>query len=188
MSAGSPALTATFRADSERGLAALGHALGLALRGALAGRHLILLGLDGELGTGKTTLAAAILKALGVQARITSPTYGLVHPYTVTLGDSRTILDMLHVDLYRVQQPVELDELDLHGDDPTAARASRRLLLVEWFENARGRLGTPDVAVLLQHREPGRSITVKGISDPGKQIVCLLHDARHPDLIFYSES
>ena len=187
MSARSSALTASFRAHSERGMAALGHALGLALESALAGQPSLLLGLDGELGAGKTTLAAATLKALGVHARITSPTYGLVHPYTVDLNDSGAAVDVLHVDLYRLQQAVELDELDLIADASTTPGAGGQLLLVEWLENARGRLGAPDVGLFLRHAEPGRLVTARGNSRAGRQIVNLLRTARHRELILNGE-
>ena len=187
MSAGSSALTASFRAHSERGLAALGNALGLALESALAGQPSILLGLDGELGAGKTTLAAATLKALGVHARITSPTYGLVHPYLVRLNDSGKAVDVLHVDLYRLQQAVELDELDLLADVSTTPCAGGQLLLVEWLEKACGRLGAPDVAVFLRHAEPGRRVTARGISHVGRQVVRLLRTVRHRELSLNGE-
>ena len=187
MSARTSALKVSFRAHSERGMAALGHALGLALASILAGQPSILLGLDGELGAGKTTLVAATLKALGVHARITSPTYGLVHPYSVSLNDSGKAVDVLHVDLYRLQQAVELDELDLLADVSAARSAGGQLLLVEWFENARGRLGAPDVAVLLRHAEPGRLISAQGISDVGRQIVRLLRTVSHQELILRGE-
>ena len=187
MSPGSSAQTASFRAGSERGLATLGQALGLALERTLGGGTSLLVGLDGELGAGKTTLAAATLKALGVHSRITSPTYGLVHPYAVNLNDSGAAVDVLHVDLYRLQQPVELDELDLLADASTTPGAGGRLLLVEWLENACGRLGAPDVAVFLRHAEPGRLVTARGNSQAGRRIVQLLRTARHRELSLNGE-
>jgi len=62
--------------------------------------------LDGDLGSGKTTLVQGLAKGLGISEKyyITSPTYTLIHEYT---GKCR----FFHVDLYRLTNPLELDEL-----------------------------------------------------------------------------
>lgn len=180
MRAAPAAAAASFRAAAEPGLRALGRSLGSALATALRGRRALLVGLDGELGAGKTTLVAAALEALGVRARIASPSYGLVHPYRLNPGADGAAREALHVDLYRVRQPVEMDELDLPGG---AGGAGGRLLLVEWFENARGCLGEPDVALLLRHAEPGRRVKATGASRSGERIVDALRRARHPELV-----
>jgi len=62
--------------------------------------------LDGDLGSGKTTLVQGLAKGLGISEKyyITSPTYTLIHEYT---GKCR----FFHVDLYRLANPLELDEL-----------------------------------------------------------------------------
>ena len=101
--------------------------------------------LTGELGSGKTTLVAGILAALGQQGPIRSPTYTLVEPYEF---DGR---ELLHCDLYRLESPDALDELGLR-DVLTAAN----VLLVEWPERAGGRLGPPDLRLTLSYDGPGR--------------------------------
>jgi tRNA threonylcarbamoyl adenosine modification protein YjeE len=63
--------------------------------------------LSGELGAGKTTCARSLLRALGVSGLIRSPTFTLVEAYRVGA------LTCVHVDLYRLQGPVEVDELGL---------------------------------------------------------------------------
>lgn len=83
------------------------------------------IGLSGELGTGKTTLVQAICRGLGARARATSPTYALVHHYDA--GD----VPVYHVDCYRLRRPD--DARDLGFDDMTRERA---IVLIEWPERA----------------------------------------------------
>ena len=79
--------------------------------------------LSGPLGVGKTALARGFLKALGHQGEVPSPTFAIVQPYDE--------LDppVWHVDLYRIEDPSELDQLGLDA-------ASDAVLLVEWPERA----------------------------------------------------
>ena len=85
------------------------------------------IGLSGELGTGKTSLVQAICRGLGARARATSPTYALVHHY-----DAGPI-PVYHVDCYRLRQPDEAR--DLGFDDMVGERA---IILIEWPERAGG--------------------------------------------------
>ena len=171
MGRGAPARAVTLRAGDAGDLTALGGALGTAL-GEVAGQHpQLLIGLDGELGTGKTTLAAGALAALGVQSRVTSPTYGLVHPYTAKLPANGAAIEILHVDLYRLTRPAELDELGLDDGFRLASAAVRRVMLVEWLESAGGRLGIPDLAVRLTHETVGRRVELQANSVAGERVV-----------------
>jgi tRNA threonylcarbamoyladenosine biosynthesis protein TsaE len=83
-------------------------------------------GLSGELGTGKTTLVQAICRGLGAQVLATSPTYALVHQYQTP--DGRPVY---HVDCYRLTTPA--DARDLGFDDMVRDRA---IVLIEWPERA----------------------------------------------------
>lgn len=84
--------------------------------------------LQGELGAGKTSLARGLLAALGLAGEAPSPSFAIVQPY----APPEVALPVLHVDLYRIDDPREIEELGL--DDALADSA----LLVEWPERAPG--------------------------------------------------
>jgi tRNA threonylcarbamoyladenosine biosynthesis protein TsaE len=96
------------RAVDEAGLVALAERLARAIEGddgktdGSASIHLA-----GELGAGKTTFARALLRALGVGARVKSPTYTLIESYVAG------VLNVHHLDLYRIADPGELEWLGL---------------------------------------------------------------------------
>lgn len=104
--------------------------------------------LHGNLGAGKSTLARAWLRALGVQGAIRSPTYTLVERYPLTTPDLRSDgaqsspREAVHLDLYRIGSGSELEFLGL--DDIPAA-----LWLVEWPERGQGELPTADLHIRL---------------------------------------
>ena len=129
---------------------ALGHALAATLP-AQAVVHL-----HGDLGAGKSTLARALLRALGVQGAIRSPTYTLVERYPVPGGEA------WHLDLYRIGDAAELDFLGL--DDAVAT-----LWLVEWPEKAGSALPAADLRVELGSSGDGRSAELYGMSLIGRQ-------------------
>jgi tRNA threonylcarbamoyladenosine biosynthesis protein TsaE len=104
-----------------------------------------LLYLSGELGTGKTTVVAALLHALGVAEPVRSPSYTLLELYP--LSDALAV----HVDCYRLRGAQELEALGLRD-----YFAERALVLIEWPENAGGAIPTPDLALELRIRGEGR--------------------------------
>lgn len=129
-------------------------ALGAALAAALAERSGAVIFLEGPIGAGKTTLARGLLRALGVTERVRSPTYTLVESYALA---SRPVL---HLDLYRLADPAELDQLGLDDQPPDAS-----LWLVEWPEFGAGRLPAPDLRIGLGHSSVGRLAEIW--ADPG---------------------
>lgn len=84
--------------------------------------------LSGDLGVGKTTLARAILVALGLTSEAPSPSFSIVQPYK----PAETRLPVLHVDLYRINNPSDIVELGL--DEARSDHA----LLIEWPEHMGG--------------------------------------------------
>ena len=91
--------------------------------------------LHGTLGAGKTTFVRHLLRALGVQGRIKSPTYAVVEPYNLPGGAMAA-----HFDFYRFDDPREALDAGLRD---TLAEAGLRL--VEWPEKAAGLLPVPDL-------------------------------------------
>ncbi|MEO6249010.1 MAG: tRNA (adenosine(37)-N6)-threonylcarbamoyltransferase complex ATPase subunit type 1 TsaE [Sphingomicrobium sp.] len=99
-------------------------ALGAAL--ALVVRVGDVIALSGPLGSGKTTLVRALLRALGEEGEVPSPSFALVQPY------DQLSPPVWHADLYRLDDPAELLELGL--DEILTEGA----LIVEWPERAPG--------------------------------------------------
>jgi tRNA threonylcarbamoyladenosine biosynthesis protein TsaE len=86
----------------------------------------VVVGLSGELGSGKTTLVQAICRGLGARVVATSPTYALVHHYETPRGSA-----VYHVDCYRLKSPDEARDL---GFEDMMREGS--IVLVEWPERA----------------------------------------------------
>lgn len=108
-----------------------------ALAGQAAVRH-ALIELHGDLGAGKTTLARHLLRALGVQGRVKSPTYAVVEPYE--LAD----LAIWHFDFYRFSDPREWQDAGFRD-----IFASPGLKIAEWPEKAAGCVPLADLALQL---------------------------------------
>ena len=118
--------------------------------------------LQGDLGAGKSTLARAWLRALGVTGAIRSPTYTLVEHYAYAdprLPDGGRAL---HLDLYRIGNAGELEFLGL---DETGAS----LWLVEWPERGAGALPVADLRVELALAADGREARLLAGSASGRR-------------------
>lgn len=121
--------------------------------------------LHGDLGAGKSTLARALLRALGVRGAIRSPTYTLVERYPVAGGEA------WHLDLYRIGDAGELDFLGL--DEATAT-----LWLVEWPERGAAALPPPDLRIALAVEGAGRRAELEGVSPAGRGWLARLESLR----------
>ncbi|PTS79979.1 tRNA (adenosine(37)-N6)-threonylcarbamoyltransferase complex ATPase subunit type 1 TsaE [Sphingomonas sp. HMWF008] len=111
--------------------------------------------LSGPLGAGKTSIARGLLAALGLAGEAPSPSFAIVQPYDVP----EVRIPVLHVDLYRIDDPDEITELGL-GD---ASRDS--VLLVEWPERAPG--WWPDALALTLEMLPDGSRRLTASVPPG---------------------
>ena len=103
----------------------------------------------GDLGAGKTTLARAILKSLGVMDEVPSPTFTLVQSYD-------TVPKVAHFDLYRLKSAREIEELGL--EDALLDGA----VLVEWPERAPEALPPDALHVRLGQSEGLRNARLTG--------------------------
>jgi tRNA threonylcarbamoyladenosine biosynthesis protein TsaE len=124
-----------------------GHA---ALREALIELH-------GTLGAGKTTFVRHLLRALGVEGRVKSPSYAVVEPYV--LGDGGAAW---HFDFYRFSDPREWEDAGFRE-----LFASPGLKLVEWPEHAQGQLPVPDL-----------SLELEALDDDQRHVLVRAHTAR----------
>lgn len=122
---------------------AAGHALGLALL-KLHASPALLITLQGELGAGKTTLVSGLLHALGHAGAVRSPTYTLIEPYELAGRQ------FYHLDLYRLTDPLQLEELGVRDLLQPGA-----VLLVEWPERGGELLTMPDLKVQLAYLANG---------------------------------
>lgn len=118
---------------------------GAALAARLAPTDLVVVA--GDLGAGKTTLVRGILRGLGHEGPVPSPTFTLLEPYRIN-G-----VDVIHADLYRLKDPDELEMLGMRD------YLGACLCLVEWPERAGGWLPEPDWRIDLSGSgEAGRSL------------------------------
>jgi len=137
-------------ADSEGLGAALARTIPWAAPRALT------LFLSGELGTGKTTVARGLLRALGVEDVVRSPSYTLVESYEPA-GHR-----VLHLDLYRLGGAADLEALGLRDELDEGV-----LLLVEWPERAPSMLPVPDLQVSLRVAGEGRIARLQARTEIG---------------------
>lgn len=115
--------------------------------------------LVGELGSGKSTFARALLKELGAAGPIKSPTYTLVETYALQNG-----LEAVHMDLYRIADPDEIDYLALD-----AFADKLQIMLVEWPEKGDGHLPAADILINFEYCDDARRLGVLSCSESGRQ-------------------
>lgn len=115
--------------------------------------------LEGDLGSGKTTFARALIHALGHPGRVKSPTYGLLEHYQIGA------IQVVHMDLYRIGDPDELEFLGVAD-----LLDERTILLVEWPERGRGWLPAADFIFSFSYAGEGRELRWTACSERAKAI------------------
>jgi tRNA threonylcarbamoyladenosine biosynthesis protein TsaE len=116
--------------------------------------------LRGELGSGKTTLIRGLLRGLGTQAKVKSPTYTLVELYVTSR------LNLYHFDFYRF-----LDESEFEDAGLADYFLGKGVCLVEWPERAGNALPPPDLELTLTYSGAGRTVTAQARSPAGERCV-----------------
>jgi tRNA threonylcarbamoyladenosine biosynthesis protein TsaE len=116
--------------------------------------------LSGDLGAGKTTLVRGVLRGLGHEGPVRSPTYTLVEVYKVSR------LHLHHFDFYRFHDPREWIDAGFRENFGGA-----NVTLVEWPERAAGQLPPPDVEIRLETRGDGRLATLTAFTLDGESVV-----------------
>jgi len=125
-----------------------------------------LIALEGDLGSGKTTFARGFLRAAGVRGPVRSPTYTLMEVYETPA------LSIVHLDLYRLQDPGELEPLGLRE----WARPGY-VWLIEWPDRGEGLLPPADLRVRLQGGIASHEINVNARTALGKAWLSLVENA-----------
>ncbi len=114
--------------------------------------------LEGELGSGKSTFARAVLREYGYPGPVPSPTYTLVEPYSLPGFDA------YHIDLYRIADGGELEFLgwsDLENG----------LRLVEWPARVPQLYAGSDLLLTLKYADQGRLAELSAQSERGEELI-----------------
>jgi tRNA threonylcarbamoyladenosine biosynthesis protein TsaE len=135
--------------------------------------------LQGDLGAGKTTFVRHLLKALGVEGRIKSPTYAVVEPHEARLSPplvapmpnlalmSPQILNIWHFDFYRFNDPQEFEDAGFRE-----LFASPGLKIAEWPEQASGMLPVADLKLIMTvNEQEGRFVMCETHTHKGLAIL-----------------
>ncbi len=117
--------------------------------------------LQGDLGSGKTTFARGLIGALGYCGNVKSPTFSLVEIYDFE-G-----MRLYHFDLYRLKDPLELEYTgirDLVGEDEVVC-------LIEWPERGGEELPPADLVIKLEYQGDARKVAWQAESTKGQAII-----------------
>lgn len=119
--------------------------------------------LNGELGTGKTTLVRGALEAEGISSGVRSPTYTLVEYYPLER------FAVAHFDLYRLADAEELEYLGYRDYlNPST------LCLIEWPQRAGDYLQATDLEIKIDYHPEGRRVRLSAESDWGRELLSRL--------------
>lgn len=116
--------------------------------------------LIGELGAGKTFFTRGVLRALGYEDAVKSPTYTLVESYQLPQAT------LHHFDLYRITDAEELEFIGLDqyfGDDT--------LVFIEWPARGEPLLPAADIKLEFHYRDKGREVSVETLTPHGEKML-----------------
>ena len=133
-------------------------ALGARFAATLQGGEIIYL--KGNLGAGKTTLVRGLLHGLGHEGKVKSPTYTLVENYSLKNKD------IYHFDLYRLNDPEELEAMGIRDYCENQA-----VCLFEWPEQGTGLLPPADILISIKLSGEGRDVEITSQSARGDVIL-----------------
>ena len=119
----------------------------------------------GPLGAGKTAFVRHLLRALGVQGHVKSPTYALLEPYEVAFDG--VAVPVSHFDFYRFDDPQEWEDAGFRD-----VFASAGLKLVEWPEKAAEYLPPPDLRITIEPQsDSSRVVRYDAASARGRELL-----------------
>jgi tRNA threonylcarbamoyladenosine biosynthesis protein TsaE len=145
------------RLEDEKATLSLGALLAASLEPGLV------IYLRGDLGAGKTTLVRGMVRALGHQGPVRSPTYALVEVYNLSR------LDLHHFDFYRFHDPREWIDAGFRE-----SFGGTNATVIEWPEKAGPWLPPADVDIRFEFAEPGREVTLSPETPRGQKCLALL--------------
>ena len=123
-------------------------------------RQARIVGLTGDLGTGKTTFIKAFVKIFHVKQKIFSPTFLIFRVYDIPKKFQQKFKKIYHIDLYRINSISELKTVGFHK----ILKNPENLVLIEWVDRIRDSLPKNTIWLLLEHGKNinERQITFKG--------------------------
>ncbi|MEA1890670.1 MAG: tRNA (adenosine(37)-N6)-threonylcarbamoyltransferase complex ATPase subunit type 1 TsaE [Pseudomonadota bacterium] len=120
----------------------------------------VLVFLEGDLGAGKTCLVRGVLRALGHQGAVKSPTYTLLEEYSLAGKE------IIHFDLYRLTDPEELDLIGIR--DYINGKAC---CFIEWPKRGQGSLPREDLKIQISLAGSGRVARISAHSEHGIKLL-----------------
>lgn len=121
---------------------------------------------QGNLGAGKTTFARGFLQGLGYTGKVKSPSYSLLEIYSLQE------VEVLHVDLYRISDPEELEHIGIRD-----LFQQNTIVLVEWSAMGGEKLPGPDLICSIAIDEEERIVDIQAKTVKGDEILRLLNVA-----------
>jgi tRNA threonylcarbamoyladenosine biosynthesis protein TsaE len=151
--------TSRFALADEAATARLGGALGRAIEASTAAieRSGLVIGLSGELGSGKTALVRAVLRRLGVTGPVRSPTFALLELYSISR------LNFYHFDFYRFSKPEDFSASGFRDFFAPGA-----VCAIEWPERAGAAGFNVDLQIGMQIADSGRIAAIDALTQVGQ--------------------